>query len=144
MKNVLLICNQPQSGLNIERVDDIDTICEHFCESVKPDTLKREWMTLKHTLVQDFTSPTEVMQTLASDETLSLLYPTFSKLSAVALVLPVSTADLVWVWPQKYFRRAIVLTPFSSFIREETLEPNGEAKEAGSRYFCRLHLRHWI
>ena len=83
----------PESEFNNYGANDIDTICEHFCESVKPDTLKREWMTLKHTLVQDFTSPTEVMQTLASDETLSLIYPTFSKLSAVALVLPVSTAD---------------------------------------------------
>ena len=70
--------------------NDIDTICEHFCESVKPDTLKREWMTLKHTLVQDFTSPTEVMQTLA---TLRLFHTTFSQPSAVALVLPVLTAD---------------------------------------------------
>ena len=83
----------PESEFNNYGANDIDTICEHFCESVKPDTLKREWLTLKHTLVQDFTSPTEVMQTLASDETLSLIYPDFSKLSAVALVLPVSTAD---------------------------------------------------
>ena len=50
-------------------------------------------MTLKHILVQDFSSTVEDMQTLASDETLSSLYPSFSKLSAVALVLPVSTAD---------------------------------------------------
>ena len=76
----------PGSEFNNYGANDIDTICEHFCESVKPDTLKVEWMTLKHTLVQDFTTPTEVMQTLASDETLRLLYPTFSK-------LPVSTAD---------------------------------------------------
>ena len=65
----------PESEFNNYGANDIDTICEHFCESVKPDTLTREWMTLKHTLVQDFTSPTEVMQTLASDETLSLIYP---------------------------------------------------------------------
>lgn len=83
----------PESEFNNYGVNDIDIICQHFCKSVKPDTLKREWMTLKHTLVQDFTSSTEVMQKLASDETLSLLYPTFSKLSAVALVLPISTAD---------------------------------------------------
>ena len=67
----------PESEFNNYGAKDIDTICEHFCESVKLDTFKREWMTLKHTLVQDFTSPTEVMQTLASDETLRLFHLTF-------------------------------------------------------------------
>ena len=66
-----------ESEFNNYGANDIDTICEHFRESVKPDTLKREWMTLKHTLVQDFTSPTEVMQTLASDETLTLRFQKF-------------------------------------------------------------------
>ena len=50
-------------------------------------------MTLEHTLVQDFSSTMEVMQTLTSDRTLSSLYSLFSKLSAVALVTPVFTAD---------------------------------------------------
>ena len=69
------------------------TICEHYNVTVNPDTLKREWMTLKHTLVQDFSSSKQVMQTLASDKTLSSLYPSFSKLTAMALVVLVSTAD---------------------------------------------------
>ena len=60
---------------------------------MKPDTLKGEWMTLKHVLVKDFTTTVEVMQTLASDDTLSSLYPAFSKLSLMALVLPVSITD---------------------------------------------------
>ena len=83
----------PETEFNNYGANDIDAISEHFSVSAKPDTLKREWMTLKHILVQDFSSTVEVMQTLASDETLSSLYPSFSKLSAVALVLPVSTAD---------------------------------------------------
>ena len=60
---------------------------------MKPDTLKAEWITLKHVLVKDFHTTVEVMQTLASDDTLSSLDPSFSKLSSVALILPVSTAD---------------------------------------------------
>ena len=43
--------------------------------------------------MQDFSSTMEAMQTLASDGTLSALYPISSNLSAVALVMPVSTAD---------------------------------------------------
>ena len=60
---------------------------------MKPDTLKAEWITLKHVLVKDFHTTVEVMQTLASDDTLSSLYPSFLKLSSVAFILPVSIAD---------------------------------------------------
>ena len=82
-----------ESDFNNYGAVDIDTICKHFNVSVKPDALKSEWMTLKHVLGRDFTTTVKVMQTLASDDTLSSLYPSFSKLSSVALVLPVSTAD---------------------------------------------------
>ena len=82
-----------ETEFNNYGANDIDANSEHFSVSAKPDTLKREWMTLKHILVQDFSSTVEVMQTLALDETVSSLYPSFSKLSAMALVLPVSTAD---------------------------------------------------
>ena len=76
-----------ESELNTYGDSDVDTICKHFSVSVRPDTLKAEWITLKHVLVKDFHTTVEVMQTLASDDTLS------SKLSSVALILPVSTAD---------------------------------------------------
>ena len=81
------------SEFNDYGASDIETICKHFSVSLKTDALKIEWLTLRHVLVQDFSSTTEVMQTLSSDETLSTLYPTFSELSSVALVLSVSTAD---------------------------------------------------
>ena len=78
-----------ENEFNKYGANEIDTICEHYNVTVNPDKLKREWMTLTHTLVQDFSSTKQVMQTLALDETLPSLYPTFSKLSAI----PVSTAD---------------------------------------------------
>ena len=86
----------------------VDTLVDNrffvFCESVKPDTLKRRWMTLKHTLVQDFTSP---MQTLASDETLSLIYPIFSKLSAVIFSLTCFNCRLrLWFFYHKENRNS--------------------------------------
>ena len=43
-----------ESEFNTHGDSDIDTICKHFSVSVKPDTLKAEWMTLKHVLVKDF------------------------------------------------------------------------------------------
>ena len=81
-----------ESEFNTYGDSDIDTICKHFSVSVKPDTLKAEWMTLKHVLVKDFNTTVEAMQTLASDDILSSFYPAFSKLSSIALILPVSTA----------------------------------------------------
>lgn len=87
-----------ENEFNKYGANEIDTICEHYNVTVNPDTLKREWMTLKHTLVQDFSSTKQVMQTLASDKTLSLLYPTFSKLSAMALVIPVYCRLRTWVF----------------------------------------------
>ena len=81
-----------ESEFNTYGDSELDTIYKHFCVSVKPDMLKSEWMTLKHVLVKNFNTTVEVMQTLASDDTLSSLHPAFSKLSSVALILPVSTA----------------------------------------------------
>ena len=40
---------------------DVDTICKYFSVSVKPDTLKAEWITLKHVLVKNFHTTVEVM-----------------------------------------------------------------------------------
>ena len=79
------------SDFNNNGVADIDSICNHFSVSLKPDQIKTEWMTLKHVLVKDFTTTIEVMQALASNVTLSSLYPSFSMLSSVALILPVSS-----------------------------------------------------
>ena len=42
----------------------VDTICKHFSDSVRPDTLKAEWITLKHVLVKDFNISVEVVQTV--------------------------------------------------------------------------------
>ena len=81
----------PQSDFNTYGDSDVDTICKHFSVSVKPDTLKAEWITLKHVLVKNFHTTVEAMRPLASDDT--SFFPSFSKLSLVALILPVSTAD---------------------------------------------------
>ena len=82
-----------ESDFNTYGDSYVDTICKHFSDSVRPDTLQAKWITLKHVLVKEFHTSVEVMQTVASDDTLFSLYPSFSKLSSVALILPVSIVD---------------------------------------------------
>ena len=64
---------------------EIDIIVDRFKVSVKQETLQSEWMTLKHVLVHDFNTTNHVMQALASDETLSSLYPSLRSYRALLL-----------------------------------------------------------
>lgn len=99
LMSVLASLLDPQKVTQIHHSDfinygvaHIDSICNHFSGFTEA-RLNKDWVDLKYVFVKDFITTTEVMQALASNVTLSSLYPSFSKLSSVALFLPVSTAD---------------------------------------------------
>jgi hypothetical protein len=52
-------------------------------------------MGFKHILASEFADggPLKVMATISGDSSFSSLYPTLSKLAAISLTLPISTAD---------------------------------------------------
>ena len=54
-----------ESDFNTYGDSDVDTICKHFSVSVKPDTLKAEWISLKYVLVKNFHTTVEAMRPLA-------------------------------------------------------------------------------
>ena len=90
-----LVQQSSLSQFNEYGISELRKLADHFTVSAELETLQLEWMSLKQVLVQDTStlsemSSNEVLQTLASHQT---LYPTYTKLASIALILPISTAD---------------------------------------------------
>ena len=79
--------------------EDLKILCDRYCVGDQADvdepTLKMEWDGFKFFMEQSFKekSMNEVLKLLVGDKTISHLYPQLRKLAAVALILPISTAE---------------------------------------------------